>query len=87
MELPSVTDAVSAAGEGPSHNEMVAQAVWRKSSFSTYNGNCIEVAQLAVGLIGVRDTKNKDAGPVLVFDLVSWRRFLGAVKDDLVFRA
>lgn len=75
---------MSAAGEGRMQDEITAQAAWRKSSYSTYNGNCVEVAQLTRGLIGVRDTKNNGSGPVLVFPGVAWRKFLYSVKDDLV---
>jgi hypothetical protein len=87
MELPGATDALSSADDGRTHGEMAAQATWRKSSWSTYNGNCVEVAQFGGGLIGVRDTKGNGSGPVLVFASASWRRFLSAVKDDLVLRS
>jgi hypothetical protein len=87
MELPGAVDAMSAAGDGRTQAEMATLATWRKSSYSTYNGNCVEVAQLSTGLIGVRDTKNHGSGPVLVFASASWRRFLNAVKDDLVLRS
>ena len=39
---------------------------WIKSSLSYANGNCVEVASLPEGGIGVRDSKDS-AGPVLRF--------------------
>ena len=59
----------------------VARATWRKSSWSTYNGNCVEVAELRGGLIGVRDTKDAGAGPVLLFSSTAWRSFVTSVKN------
>ena len=56
------------------------QAVWRKSSWSTYNGNCDEVAGLGRGLIGVRDSK-ENGGPVLRFGSAAWSSFLDGVKN------
>jgi hypothetical protein len=54
---------------------------WRKSSWSTYNGNCVEIARLHADGIGVRDTKDRGAGPVLSFSLAEWGSFLVAVKQ------
>ena len=59
----------------------LAQATWRKSSWSTYNGNCVEVAELRSDLIGVRDTKDAGAGPVLLFSGAAWRSFVARVKN------
>lgn len=87
MELPGVTDAMTSDSSGRTQAGMAAQATWRKSSWSTWNGNCVEVAQLGAGLIGVRDTKDSGSGPVLVFGSDSWRRFLNSVKDDHIPRS
>src|SRR5690242_4039588 len=75
MELVGTTEAMMDASVSQVHSGMAgsAQVTWRKSSWSTYNGNCVEVAQLADGLVGVRDTKDMGSGPVLVFGAASWR--------------
>ena len=57
-----------------------AEAIWRKSSWSSYNGNCLAVAELGGELIGVRDTKDGGAGPVLIFNSEAWRSFLDDVR-------
>jgi hypothetical protein len=58
-------------------------AQWRKSSYSGYNGNCVEVADLAAGRIGVRDSKAGAGSPVLEFARADWAVFLASVKDSL----
>jgi hypothetical protein len=52
---------------------------WVKSSLSFANGNCVEVANLPNGEIGVRDSKNSQ-GPVLRFTPDEWHAFLGGVR-------
>ena len=59
----------------------LSSAVWRKSSYSACNGNCVEVAELRCDLIGVRDTKDAGRGPVLMFDGVAWRSFIDSIKN------
>lgn len=54
-------------------------AVWRKSVRSA-QGNCVEVARLAGGRVGVRDSKNP-LGSVLVFTSAEWGAFVDSVKS------
>ncbi len=51
-----------------------------KSSLSFANGNCVEVASLADGSIGVRNSRHSD-GPVLAFTSDEWQAFLGGVRN------
>ncbi|MFG1675315.1 DUF397 domain-containing protein [Micromonospora sp. NPDC049282] len=50
-------------------------AIWRKSTRSGTQGDCVEVADNLVGLVGVRDSKDP-AGPVLTFAPDAWRAFV-----------
>ncbi|MBC9003623.1 DUF397 domain-containing protein [Micromonospora aurantiaca (nom. illeg.)] len=54
--------------------------MWRKSSRSGGEGDCVEVAGFA-DAVGVRDTKDRQ-GPALSFDRTAWTRFVGAVRAD-----
>ena len=47
--------------------------LWRKSSHSNGQANCVEVA--AVGLVAVRDSKSPD-GTRLTFTPDAWRQFM-----------
>jgi Domain of unknown function (DUF397) len=60
----------------------IANASWRKSSASGYNGNCVEVSRLrGGGHVAVRDTKDMETGPILVFTQAEWNAFLSAAKN------
>jgi hypothetical protein len=53
---------------------------WRKSSYSGYNGDCVEVAVLSPGQVGVRDSKAHGSGPVLRLSSTDWAAFLAVVR-------
>jgi hypothetical protein len=53
---------------------------WVKSSLSFSNSNCVEVANLPSGGIGVRDSKDTE-GPVLRFTPDEWHAFIGGVHN------
>jgi hypothetical protein len=53
---------------------------WTKSSLSFANSNCVEVADLPGGSIGVRDSKDT-SGPVLHFTPDEWHAFVGGVRN------
>ncbi len=57
----------------------LSRAVWRKSSRSGAEGNCVQVAFVA-GQVAVRDSKNPQ-GPALVFGRRAWDAFICAAKD------
>jgi hypothetical protein len=58
----------------------ISRAVWQKSSLSSYNGSCFEIARLLSDRVGVRDTKDNGSGPVLVFNQNEWSAFLAGAK-------
>jgi Domain of unknown function (DUF397) len=57
-----------------------SDSYWIKSSLSFSNSNCVEVASLPAGEIGVRDSKDSK-GPVLRFTSDKWHAFLGGVRN------
>lgn len=59
----------------------IGRVSWHKSSFSSYNGSCFEVSRLSPDRIGVRDTKDNGAGPVLVFTSAEWSAFIAGAKS------
>lgn len=60
-------------------------ALWRKSSYSNGQANCVEVAAVGGGrtLVTVRDSKAPEA-PSLIFTTRTWRQFtnnVGATRE------
>jgi hypothetical protein len=53
---------------------------WRKSTVSTTNGSCVQLAPLPGGGVAVRDSKDPD-GPVLRFTEREWTAFVAALEN------
>jgi hypothetical protein len=64
------------------HSANPRTGFWRKSSYSAADGDCVEVARLTKGYIGVRDSKNL-LMPSLNFTPTQWQAFVGELKQDL----
>ncbi|MGV9270838.1 DUF397 domain-containing protein [Kitasatospora sp. NPDC003701] len=58
----------------------LADAQWRKSTFSNGQGGCVEVADGYERVVPVRDSKDPQ-GPALVFPAEAWRAFIAGVQS------
>ncbi|MGA4838151.1 DUF397 domain-containing protein [Streptomyces sp. G45] len=67
----------------PVHNGMnanaIQNAVWRKSSHSGGNGNCVEIAVLDGGDVAVRNSRFPE-GPALIYTKDEIAAFLAGAK-------
>jgi hypothetical protein len=59
---------------------------WFKSSRSSGNGACVEVAFVATGAVAMRDSKDPK-GPVLRFPAAVWREFVESVRTGNLSRS
>jgi hypothetical protein len=57
----------------------LSRADWQKSSHSSQDGNCVEVARNLPGLVAIRDSKRPD-GARLAVSQETWRAFITIVK-------
>ncbi len=53
---------------------------WRKTSYSSTDGSCVEVAQTPSGNVAVRDTTNRN-GLALGFRPGAWRSFMADIRN------
>ncbi|MEV6321650.1 DUF397 domain-containing protein [Nocardia sp. NPDC051787] len=61
-------------------NPSLSNAIWFKSSYSSAQMDCVEVAFLREGFVGVRDSKNR-TGPALVFTPGEWDSFTAHIAS------
>jgi Domain of unknown function (DUF397) len=59
----------------------LSRAKWRKSSYSSQNGACVEVATNLPGAVAVRDSKDTECSALLIPD-AEWRAFVRGLKAD-----
>ncbi|NKY89388.1 DUF397 domain-containing protein [Nocardia veterana] len=62
-------------------NVDLSRAQWFKSSRSSASKDCVEVAFLDGGSIGVRDSKDP-TGPALIFTPAEWDAFTTGLAGD-----
>lgn len=58
----------------------LSRVIWRTTTRSGGNGNCVEVAANLPGVVAVRDSKDR-TGPVLLFDHSDWKAFTVRLRD------
>ncbi|WP_326610753.1 DUF397 domain-containing protein [Streptomyces scopuliridis] len=56
---------------------------WRRSSYSTNGGNCVEIGDGIAHTVPVRDSK-KPTGPILITSNASWTAFVTFAKTATV---
>jgi hypothetical protein len=56
--------------------------LYRKSSYSAYNGNCVEVEE-SQDAFRIRDSKDP-CGPVLEFTAAEWSEFTSRIKAGVL---
>ena len=57
----------------------LSRAAWRKSTYSSAEGECVEVARHRPDVIAIRDSKDP-GGPELAFTPAQWKAFTSTVK-------
>jgi hypothetical protein len=67
---------------GFSYLTRLSDVVWKTSSRCAGNGACVEVAQLPMGRIAVRDGMNPQQDKGMVLTREEWRAFLASVRAD-----
>ncbi|MFI1258949.1 DUF397 domain-containing protein [Streptomyces netropsis] len=61
----------------------LAEATWRKSSYSGNGVDCIEVADQFPGAVPIRDSK-RPGGPCIVVPATAWSAFVGQIHSGRI---
>jgi hypothetical protein len=54
---------------------------WQRSSYCKHASDCVEMTQLAPGTIGVRDSAQETAAPILGFSVPAIRSLVAQIKQ------
>jgi hypothetical protein len=71
-EMPQITNSMRAT--------LLGGLTWRKSSHSSPEGNCVELAELAGSKIAVRNSR-RPGGPALICTRAAMAAFVQGVKE------
>jgi hypothetical protein len=71
--MPQVTNAMAAT--------RLRGVTWRKSRHSNPSGNCVELAELPLGRVAVRNSR-QPSGPALIYTRAELAAFVQSVKED-----
>ncbi|MFJ6750675.1 MULTISPECIES: DUF397 domain-containing protein [unclassified Streptomyces] len=66
--------------------QLSTDLMWRKSTYSGKDGNCVEVAPLDGAAVAVRDSKASH-GPVLAFSGTAWAALLSDIDCGRLHKA
>lgn len=61
------------------YNDPSAAFGWRKATYSSTNGSCVEVAQTPAGNVAVRDTTDRN-GPALALRPAAWHSLMADIR-------
>jgi hypothetical protein len=70
--MPQVTNAMAAT--------RLRGVTWRKSRHSNPSGNCVELAELPLGRVAVRNSR-QPSGPALIYTRAELAAFFQSVKE------
>ena len=65
---------------GMNASQLPPDLVWRKSTHSNPNGNCVEIAELPDGRLAFRNSRDA-AGPVLVYTRDDFVAFVHSIEN------
>jgi hypothetical protein len=57
----------------------LSRAEWQKSSYSSQDGNCVEIARNLPGIVAVRDSKDPERAKLAV-SREAWRLFTKSAR-------
>jgi Domain of unknown function (DUF397) len=66
------------------YSHQLSDVKWKTSSRCAGNGSCVEVAQLSMGHMAVRDGMNPHMDEVMILTQDKWKVFLAGIREGEV---